>query len=324
MKKIILFAMSAIMLAACTKQQSGLTITAEGNNNAQGYAFLSQLGGETIDSALIADGAFTMHLPELDPAQVYQLSIPSLHMKEFIFAEEGQLHLDMSADQLTGAPMAEELSRIFSDLEEAQTEDEYVGALRKAYDAHKEDLIGSVVLYYLAFEMPVEEAFAMYESASDIIRNTAFMQKTAAVWEVEVTTSAGHPMVDFAVEYEGKTTRLSDFVGNGRKLTIVDFWASWCGPCKREIPFLIDVYNRYKDQGVEVVGVATWDEPEATLGAIEKLGIPYPQIINAQRAGSDAYGIQGIPEIMLIGADGTILARGLRGQAIEEAIRANL
>lgn len=324
MKKLFLFAAAALMLAACGKKQNGLTLTAEGNPNAEGYAFLSMLGGETIDSAKIEDGAFSMQLRDLNPAEVYQLSIPSLHMKEYLFAEEGALHLDMATDKLTGAPMAEELSRIFTQLEEAQTEDEYVNALQTAYADHKEDLIGSVVLYYLAFEMPVEEAYTTYENAADVIKNTAFMKKVASVWEVEVNTSAGHPMVDFEVEYEGKVSRLSDYVGNGRKLTIVDFWASWCGPCKREIPTLIEVYNKYKDQGVEVVGVATWDEPQATLGAIEKLGIPYPQIINAQRLGSDAYGIQGIPEIMMIGADGTILARGLRGAAIEEAIKEHL
>lgn len=323
MKKILFFLMATLMLVACNKK-SGLTLTADGNPDATGYAFLSQLGGEVVDSALIENGAFAMHLEGLDPAEVYQLSIGSIHMKEYIFAEEGELHLDMAADRLTGTPMAEELSRIFLSLEEVQTEDEYVAALREAYEQHKTDITGSVILYYLAFELPVEEAYAMYENAAEPIRNTAFMKQVAKVWEVEVNTSAGHPMVDFEVEYEGKLTRLSDFVGAGRKLTVVDFWASWCGPCKREIPFLIDVYNRYKEQGVEVVGVATWDEPQATLKAIEALGIPYPQIINAQRLGSDAYGIQGIPEIMLLGADGTIIARGLRGAAIEEAILTNL
>ena len=66
-----------------------------------------------------------------------------------------------------------------------------------------------------------------------------------------------------------------------------------------------------------MLGVATWDKPEDTLKAIEEDKIPYPQIMNAQKAGSDAYGIEGIPQIILFGPDGTIVARDLRGEAIE-------
>ena len=121
---------------------------------------------------------------------------------------------------------------------------------------------------------------------------------------------------DFEAEYEGKVQKLSDYVGKGNYV-LVDFWASWCGPCRAEIPNLIAAYNKYKAKGLVVLGVATWDKPEDTLKAIEEDKIPYPQIMNAQKAGSDAYGIEGIPQIILFGPDGTIVARDLRGEAIE-------
>ncbi len=126
--------------------------------------------------------------------------------------------------------------------------------------------------------------------------------------------------VDFEATYNGKTSRLSDYVGRG-KYVLVDFWASWCGPCIGEIPHLIDVYNRYGGEDFTVLGVATWDELENTLAAIERLGIPYPQMLNAQTAGSDAYGIEGIPEIILFAPDGSIVARGLRGEQIAETVK---
>lgn len=325
--------LAALALAACNRQK-GLTIVADCTNPGEGFEYLqeasgwvyfSQLGSsEVLDSAYLENGHFELTVKNLDPSQVYQLNLRPIHFKEFIFAEEGELHLELYGDKLTGAPLAQEVSEVFCSLNNLSTEEEYISILRNAFEKHQDDVTGAVYLYYLAFEVPVEDAIAMYEGASDAVKNTSFMKEAAAGWQMQVASSEGHPYVDFAVEYEGKTTRLSDFVGNGRKLTVVDFWASWCGPCKREIPFLIDVYNRYHAQGVEVVGVATWDEPAATLGAIEKLAIPYPQIINAQRIGSDAYGIEGIPEILLIGEDGTILARGLRGEGIEEAILANL
>ncbi|EXG77673.1 thiol-disulfide isomerase-like thioredoxin [Xylanibacter oryzae DSM 17970] len=137
---------------------------------------------------------------------------------------------------------------------------------------------------------------------------------------VEKQTGEGVMFKDFTVEYEGKTQKLSDYVGKG-KYVLVDFWASWCGPCRGEIPNIINVYNKYKGDKFEVLGVATWDKPEDTKKAIQELGIAYPQIYNAQNVGSDAYGISGIPEIILFGPDGKILKRGLRGEMIGDTVK---
>lgn len=159
-----------------------------------------------------------------------------------------------------------------------------------------------------------------YIDGIEYYKNNKKVQGLVKNLHAQEATSAGKMYVDFSAEYEGKVSKLSDYVGKG-KYVLADFWASWCGPCKAEVPNLIKVHNKYAGEKFTVLGVATWDKPEATLKAMEQLGINYPQIMNAQQAGSDAYGIQGIPEIILFAPDGTILHRGLRGEKIEKVLK---
>jgi thiol-disulfide isomerase/thioredoxin len=110
-----------------------------------------------------------------------------------------------------------------------------------------------------------------------------------------------------------------DYVGTG-SYTIVDFWASWCGPCKAEAPNVIAVFEKYRDKGLVVIGVPVNDKQEATEKAMRDLGIHYPQVLDPSQALAERFNIAGIPYIILFAPDGSIVAEGLRGAQIDEAV----
>ncbi|MCQ2147059.1 MAG: TlpA family protein disulfide reductase [Bacteroidales bacterium] len=121
----------------------------------------------------------------------------------------------------------------------------------------------------------------------------------------------------------GKAVKLSDYLGKGNYV-LVDFWASWCGPCKRETPYIIDVYNKYGKKGLTVVGIAVSDKKEDSIKAAKELGIPYELMLEPSEADIKAYGVRAIPTLMLFSPDGTIVRAGMREGSIEKAVKETL
>jgi thiol-disulfide isomerase/thioredoxin len=131
------------------------------------------------------------------------------------------------------------------------------------------------------------------------------------------------PAPDFSLEsLDGKTMRLSDFRG---KAVLLNFWATWCGPCKIEMPWFVELQNQYAAQGFQIVGVAMDDASKEDIGKFAKdMGVNYPILIGKESVGDQYGGVPALPESFLIGRDGKIVDKiiGLRGKAeIEDAIK---
>ena len=240
-----------------------------------------------------------------------------------VIVEPGVITTDNELNFGKGTPLNDAVLALFEQIDSiSQAEGDCVPAIKDFVSEHKDDVSSVLVLTHPAMTslLDCNELASLYEQTSDRLKQYKKMQTLKEKLECLSLSAPGKKFTDFEAEYNGKVQRLSDYVGKG-KYVLVDFWASWCGPCRAEIPNLINVYQQYKGPKFEVLGVATWDEPDNTLKAIDELSIPYPQIMNAQEAGSKAYSIDGIPEIILFAPDGTILKRGLRGADIEKAVK---
>jgi peroxiredoxin len=119
---------------------------------------------------------------------------------------------------------------------------------------------------------------------------------------------------------EGGEMSLSDLRG---KVVLIDFWASWCKPCRAENPRVVQMYNQYKDQGFEIFGVSLDRTKDAWVTAIEKDGLEWPHVSDLkfwQSAAAQAYGVSAIPHTVLLDRNGKIVAEKLRGPALEAKV----
>ena len=167
-------------------------------------------------------------------------------------------------------------------------------------------------LQYLLSNDQMDSVLAVIDPS---IAEATLIKGLRKVVDAKKTTSEGMKFTDFTVN----GVKLSDFVGKG-KYVLVDFWASWCGPCKAELPNIKNIYAKYAGPEFDVLSVAVWEKKNDSIEGAKKLGIVWNQIVDAQSIPTDIYGIQGIPHIILLGPDGTIIKRDLRGSEIEAEV----
>ena len=184
-----------------------------------------------------------------------------------------------------------------------------------------------------------DQVDAIISKMSDEIRQDEKVVYLKEGLDARKATAEGTMFQDFTVEHVygydrsvdpqplKQEVKFSDYVGKGTYV-LVDFWSPWCGPCKREIPNIKAVYEQYKDKGFEVLSLAVWErKPQShTIETAAELGMDWLHINNCGTVPTDIYGVEGIPHLMLIGPDGTILKRGFHGAeginaAVEEYLK---
>ena len=331
--KILLAAAAATAITAATAEPFKVITPLTAEEDGAMARLVNYDTGETIDSVLVEDQAAVFQ-GEIDEPVLARVMIDGKRIPVFVL-ESGTISFSGAGGSAFGSMLNDQLRQLGSRLSDIVAQSQvvtdpavndslyrvYTTTIDSTMQANADNALGLYIfLQSDASEAPLTELQSAV-SANPVLARSRRVQNLMSSATRREATQPGNPFADFTITYDGVTSRLSDHVGQGH-YTLVDFWASWCGPCRRQLPVLKSIYNTYRDQGLEVLGVAVWDEPDATRAAIAEEGLPWQNILNAQSVPTDIYGITGIPCIILFGPDGTILSRGKQGDELRADVDA--
>lgn len=361
MKKLTYLLAAAALFAACNSGNKGYTVTGTVEGAADGdTVYLETVKGRQfvkLDSAVIQNGTFTFKGTQDTVANRYisYKAEGKEGMAIDFFLENGKININISSgsnDSATGTPcndayqeirtqligLNEQMMTIYNAMSDSTLTDEQREANAKEMEALQEKMIeatktgisknitnpvGIQLLKQNYYYMEVTELDPLMPQIPAEFANDETIVKIKANVEKMKATAVGQKFTDFEMQTpEGKTVKLSDYVGKG-KVVLVDFWASWCGPCRREMPNLVEAYAKYKNKNFEIVGVSLDQSADAWKEAIKKLNITWPQMSDLKYwncEGAQLYAVSSIPHTVLIDGEGTILARGLHGEGLQEKL----
>lgn len=333
--------MLGALMAGCTSATAAtyqVDITLPDNENGQKAYITDYDTGAKIDSTIV-EGSHALFTGEIDTPVLARIIVGGNRASQLIL-EPGNI-VATTGGFSKGTPLNDRLSRAiqkkidleneFRNLPQTPEFDARANEIIAEYDALPAKVTAentdNPVGYFFFLQQAYDWKLAQLRQELQKYPQWAGTNKVKNLERaliIEDETSEGHPYKDFTIEYNGEKYNLSDYVGKNGNYTLVDFWASWCGPCMKELTTIRDLYDKYHGKGLDVVGVAVWDEPANSVETINSRQLPWPQILNAQKIPTDLYGISGIPCVILIDPSGNIVSRGKQGDALRADVDAAL
>ena len=326
MKNLIYaIALGALTLASCSNTpEYKISGTAEGLADGT-FVYLQKVENRkpvTLDSAKVEKGAFVF-VGRQDTAAVRFLAYGENKYSGDFFLENGNITIKLGENQMIGGTPDNDALQNFNDKITALNEADYNDYLKETITQRIKTRLGIYLLTRNSYKYDAVNLRTWLDQVPAELKDEAVEQLETYVQSLE-RTAVGQQFVDFTMnDPEGKEVKLSDFIKKN-KYTLIDFWASWCGPCRREMPSVVAAYKEYHKKGFGVVGVSLDSDAEQWKKALKTLGMEWNQMSDLKGwncEGAKLYGVRSIPSTVLVDENGIIIERNLRGETIQAKLK---
>lgn len=360
MKKILcILPVLAVLISSCShKNELTGTLPTSDYDGKQVYLLTMKdfdSPFDPADSTVIANASFRFDLKDSQPEGVAYIVIKDASPEipngiPFVY-EKGKIKIEIdSVARVTGTPLndksqafydklqvvskkaegiGEKISQTLDETERQQYLADFASINTEAsgiiFDFVKENMKNKVgEFYFIHFSEAFDEnqTKELLAGASSEYRTRIESMMGQAEGGMP-STFVGRDFIDVSgLTPDGKNISLSDYVGK-KKLVLIDFWASWCGPCRHEMPNVVQAYNKYKDKGFEIVGISLDDSKSSWVKGLKDMNMTWPQMSDLKGWESElsgAYQVTGIPFTLLVDQSGKIVAENLRGADLENKL----
>ncbi len=308
---------------------SSYTLTGTIKGVPAGWVYLLHAETQKLDSARVSNNKFVFSGTAGTPEFCMLGFAGSAGKKEFpveFFLQSGDIQFTskeaMGDAVITGGSVQEEF-RQYQEKEKAIAGWPQKKQLAVDYaKTHSSSYIAVFELAnYFSYNPDADTLAGLYNGLEEKIRNSHTGKMVKTILDAAITTSVGKPAPEFTQnDTKGKPVTLSSFRG---QYVLIDFWASWCGPCRAENPAVVKAWRTWHSKGFAILGISLDDNKDKWLGAIKKDGLDWTQVSDLkswQNSVAALYGVQGIPMNFLLDKDGNIIAKGLRGDELEKKL----
>ena len=354
MKKLLLSIVAVLLiLCGCNKTKQFKVNLNLDNSDGQTVVLIKSLDGKKtiiLDTVVMADNKAVFTVDKDDPQALYILVFKEKHDQMYLFPDNQDVTVNGDLDnyfhiEATGGDVMNAYNDYqqhyaqyliqFVPLEAAATEaydnddslkyEEVNAKMLEIWDAAHEyqfDYIrnnpDSYLAHYILDDLKTDiELAQVIELAELLTCESVYRDNVNNFIESNMRVELGQPFMDFTLQTaDGKDVNLAEIISNN-KVTMIDFWASWCGPCRHENPVVKAAYEKYHALGLEIVGISVDRNEAAWLQAVEEDALPYIQVRDAEGNVGDDYAVVYIPSNFLYDQNGVMIAKGLRGEELE-------
>ena len=354
MRKLLLSIVAASMTLAACNAQSGYKVTGTVEGMPDGKAIIATVNGSSLDTLAKADvknGSFEFTGNVSEPTGAYIMvigqrgAIPFMLENANITVNAGQAGLTVTGSEgqkiydqfmAINASAQQEAMKLQQEYQAANGDQAKIQAVQEAYaklmtdaqaketeliKANPDSYVSTFVIVSGMGQMEYEQLKERYNLLGEKAKASAQGKAIAAQIAKLESTAIGQIAPNFTITTpEGESISLYDIKG---KVKLIDFWASWCGPCRGENPHVVEIYKEYHPKGLEIFGVSLDNNKEAWVKAIADDGLVWKHgsdLKGWQSAPAQLYSVSGIPHTVLLDENNKIIAKNLRGDELKQKI----